>query len=62
MKKSAGYLLLLLGVWALVAPQANLGLPQLRWLSWHIFPGEALAGMFLLGVGYFLLGKAPPSA
>ena len=59
MRKIAGALFLALGAWALIAPQADLGLPQLRWLSRHTFPGEVLAGIVLFGVGYYLLGNPP---
>jgi hypothetical protein len=59
MRKITGLLLLVLGAWALIAPQANLGLPELRWLSRHTFPGEALIGIVLFGVGYYFLGKTP---
>lgn len=55
MKRLLGFACLLLGLWALIAPQANLGLAQLRWLAWHSFPAEAFAGMALLTLGYFLL-------
>jgi hypothetical protein len=54
-----GFALLVPGAWALIAPQANLGLPELRWMSLHCFPGEALAGIVILGLAYWLLGKAP---
>jgi hypothetical protein len=57
MRKIAGFILLALGAWALIAPQANLGLPELRWLSRHTFPGEVLAGIVLFGLGYYLLGR-----
>ncbi len=57
MKKIAGVLLLILGSWALIAPQANLGLTELRWIARYAFPGEALLGVLLLGVAYLLLGK-----
>ena len=57
MRKIAGFILLALGAWALIAPQANLGLPELRWLSRHTFPGEVLAGIVLFGFGYYLLGR-----
>lgn len=56
MKKLAGVILLLLGVWAMIAPQANLGLTELRWIARHAFPGEALLGILLLGAAYYLLG------
>jgi len=58
-KKLAGLALLLAGAWALIAPQANLGLPELRWISRHAFPGEAILGMLALGLAYVLLGSKP---
>jgi hypothetical protein len=61
MKRIAGFALLVLGAWALIAPQANLGLPELRWLARHTFPGEVIAGIVLFGLGYYLLGKIPRS-
>ena len=59
MRRAAGVVMLLLGAWALIAPQANLGLSELRWLSRHTFPGEVFAGVVLFGAGYYLLGKPP---
>lgn len=54
-RRAIGVILLPLGVWCLVVPQANLGLPALRWLSRYSFPGEAFAGMVVLIVAYLLL-------
>jgi hypothetical protein len=59
MKRATAFALILLGAWALIAPQASLGLDQLRWMSHHVFPGEALAGILFLGVAYYLLGAVP---
>lgn len=59
MKRAAAYILIFFGAWALIAPQANLGLDQLRWMSRHVFPGEALVGILLFGVAYYLLGVTP---
>ena len=59
MRKAAGVVLLMLGAWALIAPQANLGLTELRWIARYAFPGEALLGVLLLGAAYLLLGKDP---
>jgi len=44
MKRLIGTVLAFVGGWFLVAPQARLGLQELRWMSRHTFPGEALAG------------------
>lgn len=57
MRKAVGVVLLLAGSWALIAPQANLGLTELRWIARYAFPGEALLGALLLGGAYLLLGK-----
>jgi Na+/H+-dicarboxylate symporter len=46
-----GVMLLVAGVWMLVAPQARLGLPALRWLSTATFRGEALFGAVLVPIG-----------
>ena len=59
MRRVAGAVLLFLGTWALIVPQANLGLPALRWMSRYTFAGEVLAGILLLGVGHYLLGSLP---
>jgi hypothetical protein len=42
------------GLWMVVAPQARMGLPALRWMSRSVFPGEALVGAFSLLVGLWL--------
>jgi hypothetical protein len=59
LRKATGLILLAAGAWALLAPQANLGLPELRWMARSIFPGEALVGIALLVVSQFLLGRVP---
>jgi hypothetical protein len=46
------------GLWMLVAPQARMGLPALRWMSASVFPGEAFAGAFVLLAGLWMwLGR-----
>jgi Na+/H+-dicarboxylate symporter len=46
------------GLWMVVAPQARMGLPALRWMSTTVFPGEAIAGALVLVVGLWLwLGR-----
>lgn len=42
---------LVTGLWMIVAPQARLGLPALRWLSDATFRGEALTGAVLMLAG-----------
>jgi hypothetical protein len=47
-----------IGLWMVVAPQARMGLPALRWMSTSVFPGEAFAGSFVLLAGLWLsLGR-----
>jgi hypothetical protein len=58
MSRLGSFVFLFLGAGALIAPQANLGLPELRWLSRYSFAGEAFIGVVLLGVGYYLLGSS----
>jgi hypothetical protein len=52
------------GLWMIVAPQARLGLPALRWMSTAVFPGEALVGALVLFVGVWLVagGRDPVTA
>jgi hypothetical protein len=57
MKRVTAYALLVLGTLALVAPQARLGLPELRWLARFAFPGEALAGIALFVAAYAILNR-----
>jgi hypothetical protein len=46
------------GLWMVIAPQARMGLPALRWMSTSVFPGEALAGALVLLVGLWMsLGR-----
>jgi Na+/H+-dicarboxylate symporter len=48
----------LAGLWMIIAPQARMGLPALRWMSSSVFPGEALAGALVLLAGLWLsLGR-----
>jgi hypothetical protein len=39
------------GLWMVIAPQARIGLPALRWMSESSFQGEALVGALVLLVG-----------
>jgi Na+/H+-dicarboxylate symporter len=43
------------GLWMVVAPQARMGLPALRWMSESAFQGEALVGALVLLVGVWML-------
>ena len=46
------------GIWMIVAPQARMGLPALRWMSTSVFPGEALVGALVLLTGLWIsLGR-----
>jgi hypothetical protein len=54
-----GFILLAPGAWSLIAPQANLGLQEFRFLSRHVFPGQSLFGAILIAAAYFLLGRVP---
>ena len=42
------------GLWMLVAPQARLGLPALRWMSESAFQGEAIVGALALLAGLWM--------
>ena len=46
--RAAGAVLLPLGLWMIVAPQARGGLPALQWLARSTFQGEALIGTVVL--------------
>jgi hypothetical protein len=43
------------GLWMVIAPQARMGLPALRWMSESTFQGEALVGALVLLVGVWML-------
>ena len=46
------------GLWMVVAPQARMGLPALRWMSQSAFQGEAVVGALVLFVGLWMwLGR-----
>jgi len=47
----AGVVVSVAGLWMLVAEQARIGLPALRWMSKSTFAGEAVAGAVVLLVG-----------
>jgi hypothetical protein len=58
-RRTIGIVLLVPGALALIVPQANLGLTELRWMSRYSFPGEALVGIAILALAYSLLGRVP---
>jgi Na+/H+-dicarboxylate symporter len=47
-----------IGLWMVIAPQARMGLPALRWMSTSVFSGEAFVGALVLLTGLWLsLGR-----
>lgn len=56
--KVPGWILLALGAWMIVSPQALLGLEQLRWMHRATFPGEVLLGAVLVAGSLVLLTPA----
>ena len=55
MRKPLGWVLFGIGAWMLISPQALLGLRELKWVYDYAFPGEALVGIILLSIAYYLL-------
>lgn len=53
--KIVGYLLFAIGMWMMVAPQAVLGIEQLKWMAEYAFPGEALLGAIVCAGSLLLL-------
>lgn len=49
--RAAGVVVSLAGAWMVIAPQARLGLPALRWIANGAFAGEALVGAVVLVAG-----------
>ncbi len=49
--RAAGAAIACAGLWMLVAEQARIGLPALRWMSNATFPGEAIVGAVVLVAG-----------
>jgi hypothetical protein len=43
-----------IGLWMVIAAQARMGLPAVRWMSTSVFPGEAFAGALVLLAGLWL--------
>ncbi|HLJ23899.1 MAG TPA: cation:dicarboxylase symporter family transporter, partial [Candidatus Acidoferrales bacterium] len=56
--KVMGWILLGVGAWMIVSPQALLGLDQLKWMYRYAFPGEVLLGALVLSVSLKLLAPA----
>ncbi len=59
MRKVLGILLLLAGSYMLVAPEALLGLKELKWMSKQAFSGEILLGIVVVCLAYYLLDMKP---
>jgi Na+/H+-dicarboxylate symporter len=55
MSKLAGWILMALGMWMLVSPQAVMGLEQLKWMHNYAFRGEVLLGVLLTSASLYLL-------
>ena len=53
--KVIGWILLGVGAWMIVSPQALLGLDQLKWMYRYAFPGEVLVGALVLSASLKLL-------
>jgi hypothetical protein len=53
-----GAVMSMAGLWMIIAPQARMGLPALRWMSTSVFAGEALVGALALLAGLWMsLGR-----
>jgi Na+/H+-dicarboxylate symporter len=50
-----GWMLMALGAWMIVSPQALLGLDELKWMYNYTFPGEVVLGAFMITVSLYLL-------
>jgi hypothetical protein len=48
LSKLVGWILMAMGAWMIVSPQAVLGLDQLKWMYKYAFPGEVLLGALLM--------------
>jgi hypothetical protein len=59
MRKVLGFLLFLVGSYMLVAPEALLGLQELKWMAKQAFPGEILLGIVIVCFAYYLLDLKP---
>ena len=59
MRKIIGWILLLVGAWMLISPQALLGVKELKWMYKYAFPGEVLLGMLVLMGAYYCLELKP---
>jgi hypothetical protein len=48
LSRLVGWILMAMGAWMIVSPQAVLGLDQLKWMYKYSFPGEVLLGALLM--------------
>ena len=55
MSKLAGWILMALGAWMLVSPQAVMGLNELKWMHNYAFRGEVLLGVLVTSASLYLL-------
>jgi hypothetical protein len=60
LRKILGYVLLLVGLWMMVSPQATLGLEPLKWMSDSQFPLEAFLGALLAATSFLLIRPSKP--
>ncbi len=51
----AGWILMALGAWMIVSPQALLGLDQLKWMYRYAFPGEVVLGAMVMSASLYLM-------
>lgn len=61
MRKVIGGILLALGAWMMVSPQALTGLKGLQWMHALSFPGEVLIAIPVFGAALYLLELKPRS-
>ncbi len=59
MSKILGWILFAVGALMMIAPQAILGLDQLKWMAHYAFPGEMLAGIAIMLAAYYLIALQP---
>jgi hypothetical protein len=55
LRKLAGWVLMALGAWMLVSPQAVMGLNQLKWMHNYAFRGEVWLGVVVLSASLYLV-------
>jgi Na+/H+-dicarboxylate symporter len=63
LSRMTGWILMALGAWMIVSPQALLGLDQLKWMYKYAFPGEVALGAMVMTFSFYLLtlvGAADP--